>query len=359
MIIKTLIFKLYRNYETKKHILNYLFWECTLKCNLNCLHCGSDCTKQSNIKDMPAQDFIKVLDNIKENKIKNLTVCITGGEPLLRKDLENVGKEICKRGYHWGIVTNALILTPERFSSLMNSGMTSISFSIDGLQENHTYLRQNPKSYNTVVNAINMAVAIQNKIPGALTFDVITCANKHNLSELPKLRDFLISHGVKLWRIFSIFPEGRGNQNTAELSLSPAEYRQLMDFIADTRKNYKKQIHLNYACEGYLGKYELKVRDFFFFCRGGINVGSVMCDGSTSACLSVRGPDFIQGNIYQENFMDIWNNKYQNMRDRTWAKHGKCAKCKKWSHCLGNGLHLHHDMTCEVSYCNYEKLLEK
>lgn len=359
MIIKNFIFKIYRNYETKNHILNYLFWECTLKCNLNCLHCGSDCTKQSGIKDMPAEDFIKVLDNIKENNIKYLTVCITGGEPLLRKDLEEVGIEIKKHGYYWGIVTNALLLTPERFSSLMNAGLTSISFSIDGLQENHTYLRRNPKSFMTVVNAIKMAVEIQKKVPGSLTFDVITCVNKHNLSELPKLRDFLISQGVTMWRIFSIFPEGRGSQNIDELTLSSDEYRQVMDFITETRKKYKKQIHLNYSCEGYLGKYELKVRDYLFFCRGGINVGSVMCDGSTSACLSVRGPDFIQGNIYKENFMDIWYNKYQNMRDRNWAKHGKCADCKKWSNCLGNGLHLHHNMQCEIPYCNYEKLFKK
>lgn len=364
--IKQFIFNRYRNSVTKKHVLNYLFWECTLRCNLNCLHCGSDCLKSSETPDMPVNDFVQVLDDIKNsNQIKQLTVCITGGEPLLRNDLEIAGKEIVKRGFNWGIVTNGMALTKERFYSLINSGMSSISFSIDGFEKEHTYLRVNPQSYQKVCDSIKMSVDFQKKYGNRLIFDVITCVHKNNLSILRELRQDLINRGVKLWRIFSIFPEGRASEN--DLSLTNEEYKQLMDFIVETRQFKDAQgrsIHLNYSCEGYLGKYELKARDYFFFCRGGINVGSVMCDGSMSACLSVRGKDFIQGNIYGNtkgtesqkvsvSFMDTWNNKYKNMRDRSWAHHGKCKNCSKWKNCLGNGLHLHHDMECEVAHCNY------
>ena len=345
---------------------------------------------------MPAEDFIKVLDDIKEkNPVKRLTVSITGGEPLLRDDLEHVGREIIKRGYYWGIVTNGMLLTPQRFLSIINSGMTSMSFSIDGFEKEHTYLRQNPLSYKRVCAGIKLAVDFQQKYGNRLIFDVITCVHRQNLNILPQLRNDLIERGVKIWRIFSIFPEGRAGKN--DLSLSSDEYKKLMDFIVETR-SYKdsqgRSILLNYACEGWLGDYELKARDYFFFCRGGINVGSVMCDGSVGACLSVRGKDFIQGNIYGDmagispdadssatsenatgvanatsenatiavqkevsvSFMDIWNTKFQNLRNRSWAKHGKCKKCKEWSKCLGNGLHLHHDMKSEVAHCNYEML---
>ena len=363
------LFRLYRKSVIKKHELNYLFWECTLRCNLNCLHCGSDCLKLSNTPDMPAEDFIKVLDDVKaKNPVKRMMICITGGEPLLRNDLEQVGKEIIKHGFYWGIVTNGMLLTPQRFISLINAGMGSISFSIDGFEKEHTYLRVNPQSYKKVCEGIKLAVSFQEKYGNRLVFDVITCVHSKNLDILPQLRDDLIERGVKLWRIFSIFPEGRAGKN--ELSLSTEEYKKMMDFIVETR-SYKdskgRSIHVNYACEGWLGKYELKARDYFFFCRGGVNVGSVMCDGSVGACLSVRGKDFIQGNIYGDtansdnrqvciSLMDIWNNKFENMRNRSWAKHGKCKSCKQWKQCLGNGLHLHHDMECEVAHCNYELL---
>ena len=366
---KHFIFRRYRKAVTKKHELNYLFWECTLRCNLSCLHCGSDCLKQSEIPDMPKEDFIKVLDDIKEkNPVKRMTIAITGGEPLLRTDLEDVGREIIKHGFNWGIVTNGMLITPQRFTSLINAGMTSMSYSIDGFEKEHTYLRQHPQSYKKVCDAINMSVAFQKKFGNRLVFDVITCVHKNNLDILPKLRDDLIERGVKMWRIFSIFPSGRAAQN--DLSLTNEEYRKLMDFIVETRSYVDakgRSIRLNYACEGWLGDYELRARSYFFFCRGGINVGSVMCDGSVSACLSVRGKDFIQGNIYGDtadskekkvcvSYMDIWNNKFQNMRDRSWAKHGKCKKCKQWKKCLGNGLHLYQSMKDEVGHCNYEML---
>ena len=356
--LKQAVFRKYRDSAIKKHELTFLFWECTLKCNLNCRHCGSDCLKTSGFKDMNAKDFLNVLDDIKENlKPKHLTVCITGGEPLLRDDLEQVGREIVKRGFAWGIVSNGLAMTPVRFSSLLNAGLCSISFSLDGLYDEHTYLRKNKDSFKKVCDAIDMAVAYQKKYPDRLVYDVITCVHKGNLNSLPDLRDFLIDKGVINWRLFSIFPEGRAAEN--DLALDNVQYKQMMDFIKETRayrNQYGEGIKLNYSCEGYLGEYELKVRDYFFFCRAGINVGSVMCDGSISACLSVRGKDFIQGNIYNENFSDVWQNKYLNMRDRKWAKHGKCEKCKEWKNCLGNGIHLHHDMQCDVAHCNLELL---
>ena len=155
--LKRNIFSIYRKSITKKHELNYLFWECTLRCNLNCRHCGSDCLKSSGIKDMPVEDFAKVLDSIKsKNTSPNLAVAITGGEPLVRDDLEKAGEEIIRRGFSWGIVTNALLLTEERFRSLRNSGLSSMSVSLDGLEEQHTFLRRNPKSFQTVVNAIDI-----------------------------------------------------------------------------------------------------------------------------------------------------------------------------------------------------------
>ncbi|MBQ9205936.1 MAG: TIGR04133 family radical SAM/SPASM protein [Treponema sp.] len=354
-ILKRELFRRYRISETRRHDLYHLFWECTLRCNFNCRHCGSDCLAESSVKDMPLADFLNALDKIKRKRKTNrkLMVAIIGGEPLLRSDLEQAGRAIRELGYNWGIVTNGFLLTPERFNSLVAAGLSTISISLDGLEKEHAYLRQNEKSFEKACRAIDLCVSFQRDFPRMLVYDVITCVHHGNLSILPALRDFLIEKGVIAWRIFSIFPSGRAS--LGDLALTPSEYRELLDFIVETRQ-YKtsdgKSIHLQYSCEGYLGTYEQKVRDSFFFCRGGINVGSIMCDGSISACLSVRSCAFIQGNIYKDDFMDVWNNRFENMRNRSWAKVGICEHCKNWRWCEGNGLHLHQDDHSECVHCN-------
>ncbi|MCL2727014.1 MAG: radical SAM/SPASM domain-containing protein, partial [Bacteroidales bacterium] len=83
------LFRKIRKNSAQMHTLNTLFWECTLRCNLSCLHCGSDCKAVANAPDMPAKDFMRVIDEITPHVNPNRTmITFTGGEALLRNDLE-------------------------------------------------------------------------------------------------------------------------------------------------------------------------------------------------------------------------------------------------------------------------------
>jgi radical SAM protein with 4Fe4S-binding SPASM domain len=95
---------------------------------------------------------------------------------------------------------------------------------------------------------------------------------------------------------------------------------------------------LKFSCEGFVGGYESKVRDVPFFCRAGINIGSILIDGSISACPNIDS-SFIQGNIYNDNFQQIWQTKFTSFRDRSWNRIGACSDCKDYRECQGNGLH--------------------
>ena len=105
-----------RKSETEGYPLRQLFWESTLRCNLKCRHCGSDCKQVANTPDMPKEDFFKVLDGIATHTDPHkVFVIVSGGEPTMRADLEECGKGIYSRGFPWGMVTNAYGLTPERY----------------------------------------------------------------------------------------------------------------------------------------------------------------------------------------------------------------------------------------------------
>lgn len=342
-----------RKTEEQLHPLRTLFWECTLRCNMSCRHCGSDCKVAPAVKDMPAEDFLKVIDTITPHVDPHKTFIIfTGGEALLRPDLEQVGLELYRREYPWGVVTNGFLLDDKRLSSLLASGMHSITVSLDGFEEQHNWIRCHPLSFEKATQAIRLLAQTKD-----ILWDVVTCVNPRNYPHLKEFREYLISLGVPAWRLFSIFPMGRA-ANDPELQLTDEQFRGILDFIRSCREEIKHShtnafINVSYACEGFLGDYEQKVRDHFFYCRSGVEVASIRCDGGISGCTSVRS-HMDQGNIYQDDFWDVWQNRFQVMRDRSWAKKGQCKDCKVWRYCEGSGLHLYDD-NGDLLICHYNR----
>jgi radical SAM enzyme (rSAM/lipoprotein system) len=290
---------------------------------------------------------LEVIDKIKQQVNPNKTlIVLTGGEPLLRNDLEECGIELYKRGFPWGIVTNGMALSKNRLHSLLDSGLRSITISLDGLENSHNWLRNNKSSFHNAFEAVKMLPEIPN-----LKYDVVTCVNQNNFEELGATKELLISVGIKYWRLFTVFPIGRAKENVA-LQLDNNNFRQLLEFIKQTRS--ESLINCSYGCEGFLGNYENEVRDNFFFCRAGINVGSILADGSISACPSLRS-NFIQGNIYNDNFMDVWNNRFEKYRNRDWTKTGACSSCEYFRYCNGNGLHLR-NQSGDLLFCHFNRL---
>lgn len=342
--------ELYRELVAE-HKLTTLFWECTLRCNLSCRHCGSDCRVAPELEDMPLEDFLKVLDEEITPNInpKELLIILSGGEVLLREDLERAGSELAKRGYMWGMVTNGMALTTSRLDSLLASGLSSISVSLDGFPDTHNHIRQHPLSYERAISAIRNIVRRPQ-----LTYDVITCVTSHLIPRLEEFKDMLIREGVTHWRIATIFPSGRAKEDSS-LKLTNSEFREVLDFIKATRKEGK--IDVSYSCEGFLGNYESEVRDEFYQCAAGVNVASIRVDGSISGCTSIRS-NFHQGNIYHDHFWDVWQNRFQPYRDRVWARKEQCAECKMFDYCQGGGMHLYDDDS-HLARCHYIQLCEE
>ena len=341
------IFNSVRTRLLEDHPLRQLFWECTLRCNLFCRHCGSDCKQISAVKDMPKEDFARVLDSVAAaTDPHKVMINITGGEPLCRPDLEECGKMIYEKEFPWGMVTNGLALTPQRYRRLLQCGLRAMTISLDGIGETHDWMRGRNGSFEKAAAAIKMVID-----SGEIAFDVVTCVNKRNFGQLNELKEYLIGLGLKEWRLFTVFPAGRAAQDP-ELQLPPEEFRGLMEFIKATRK--EGRIMAEYGCEGFLGNYEGDVRSHFYQCSAGITVGSVLADGSISACPSIRA-DYRQGNIYTDDFMDVWKNRFQAYRDRSWMHKDECASCKVWKYCKGNGMHLR-DADGKLMLCHYSKL---
>lgn len=352
--IRNLLFRFFRWNETKVHELNYLFWECTTRCNLHCRHCGSDCSESKGEPDMPLADFIGALKTIPpKEKVKKFHVVLTGGEPLLRPDIEEIGRQLRANGCHWGMVSNGYFYTAEKQKKLLLAGMESLTISLDGLESSHDWMRGKTGSFSHAISAIGLAAKEKR-----LTFDVVTCVNKRNIGELEEIHNLLSGLGVRQWRIFTIIPIGRA-KNEPDLHMTDSQFIELMEFIKAKRELPNQPMRVTFSCEGYLGRYECKVRNMPFFCHAGINIASVLIDGRICACPNIDRDRFSQGSIYTDNFFEIWNNRFEPFRNRKWAKKGICKECKAFNLCLGNGMHNWHGACDEVINCHYRKTLGK
>jgi radical SAM enzyme (rSAM/lipoprotein system) len=299
---------------------------------------------------MPAEDFLRVIDQSVTPHVDphKVLIIISGGEPLMRTDLAEVGKALKQRGYPWGMVTNGLAMTEKRFKELMASGLRSMAISFDGMKDNHNWMRQHPLAFDGATRAIKLAAATP-----SLTWDVVTCVNQRTINQLDEMREYLWSIGVRNWRLITIDPMGRAAENP-ELLLSPEQHRYLLDYIRDRRK---EGLHISYSCEGFMPDYEGEIRDYLFHCMAGISVASILIDGSISACTSIRGK-YYQGNIYKDDFWDVWENRFEPYRNREWMrKQEPCNTCKLFRYCEGGGMHLRRE-DGSLMLCHHNKLQE-
>lgn len=132
---------------SKAPILYNLFWETTLKCNAKCKHCGSHAGEDYPIKDELTTEEIKNALQQIANKYDatKILLNITGGEPLLRKDLFDVMNFAKNLGYRWGMTTNGILINDAIIEKMKQTQMETISISIDGLETSHDTFRGVPR----------------------------------------------------------------------------------------------------------------------------------------------------------------------------------------------------------------------
>jgi MoaA/NifB/PqqE/SkfB family radical SAM enzyme len=315
--LKKALLNMYMNIEAKDHELLYLFLEVTRRCNMNCLHCGSDCKNEKSSPEFTTESLFKIVDYCSEHFSPYMAFVITGGEPLVRDDLEAICKRIVERGRRWGMVTNGLLLTPQRFASLEDAGLYSMTISLDGIGATHDRLRNRKGAYEQVLSALSLLGASE-----ASFKDVVTCVYPANLPELDRIGEVLLERGITSWRLFRIFPSGRA-KNNSELLLDYDSTMKILDWIAANRPRFQKRgLDVSYSCEGYIPmKVDKRIRAFPFFCRAGINIGAILADGTITGC-SNNAECFYEGNIMKDDFATVWNEGFKKFRDRNWMNKG-------------------------------------
>lgn len=337
--------------EAKLFNLRYLFFEITKSCNLNCIHCGSDCSKNSFNEHLPEKAILNVLKEVKTvYNPKKMTIAITGGEPFCYPDLYSLGKKITELGFLWGMVTNGYGWNRESIDKLETSGLKTVTVSLDGLEKEHNWLRGQDDSFEKAVNTIKM---IKNSSFSS-GLDVFTCVNKRNIHQMEEIYELLKKLNVKKWRISPIDKIGTTASEHEDLFLDRNQFRKMLEKTVKF-KSQKKMI-VNFTDSGYLGhEFENKARTLNYFCGAGINVAGIRVNGDIAACPNID-PEVKEGNVFEDSFIDIWQTKYQRFRNRKWMKTDICKNCSEWNLCQGNSFHLRDFKDNKTKFCHFRYL---
>jgi len=323
----------YQHAQRQLHDLRMLVFEVTQRCNLTCRHCGSECTSTADVPDLPAEKILDVLAEVANAyDAERITVMIGGGEPLLYERLWDLGRSIRKLGFPWGMVTNGSLWDEATLERARKAGARSISVSLDGPKDAHEWLRGADGDFDTVLATVKRLIAAE----WLEVMDVITVVHPNNVHRLVETWEIMRSIGAPGWRLIPISPIGRAKTQPSML-LDTEQFQLLLSTIMDLRQRSDMPVYLSES--NYMGAdLDLRVRDHHYFCRAGITFGGVMVNGDILACASIDRR-FAQGNVFDDSFVDAWENRFEVFRDRRWMKTGRCDGCKEWRHCQGNSFH--------------------
>lgn len=326
----------HREYLRANHELKYLFWECTLNCNFRCKHCGSRAGENVFAEVVSTEEiknaFLDVARNFDAHKI---TIAITGGEPLLRRDLFEVMKYAHSLGFRWGMVSNGSLVTEEVVAKAKDAGMGTVDISIDGIGKIHDDFRNVAGAYTKAINAVKLFAKADFLDPLRIT----TTVHQKNIDMLDEMYETFSTLGISDWRLLSVDPIGRAISNN-DILLDKEKMTKLLVFMKNKRKE-KSKVKITYGCAHFLGdEFEDEIRNNFFYCGTGINIGSILHNGDIFVCPNVpREKHLIQGNIKKDSFSETWKNKFQIFRNPNRTKCDSCEKCEFWDECLGGSFH--------------------
>jgi len=258
-----------RNYMTNRPIV--VSYEVTLSCNCNCHHCdlGGVIKDEKQIKPEEYGNLTQ--------RLKPLAAQISGGEPLLRKDIAAIVQAIKQAGVKYMIlVTNGVLLNENNYLQLREAGVDQFSVSLDFPDERHDEFRRRPGLYKRLEQTLPRLARL-----GFRDIILNTAITKANLKEILPLAKKASEWGVDI--SYSAYTALRTKNE--DYCLNNGEDLEILRQAINELIMLKKQ-------GTYLANPELTLRDTFKFfeqgympnCQAGIRFLVVMPDGSLVPC---------------------------------------------------------------------------
>lgn len=320
-------------------------WNTTNRCNLRCKHCyidAEDHDYSNELTHAEAKEFIRDLAAMRAP-----VLLFSGGEPLLRKDLFELGKFAVDLGLRTVISSNGTLIDDEKAREIKAAGFQYVGISIDGAPATHDDFRNKKGAFDDALRGVK---ACQNHgIKTGLRFTV----NKYNQQDLPEIFDIIKREGIPRFCMYHLVYAGRGEQ-MVEMDTTAAEKRAILELVSrKTVELHQQGVEVeilttdNHADGIYLlnqirkqqperSNEIIQLLEMHGGCSAGTKFANVDPQGNVHPCQFWQ--DYSVGNIRERPFSEIWTSDDPLMvKLREKEKHltGKCGSCKHKPLCGG------------------------
>ncbi|MBI3811369.1 MAG: radical SAM protein [Nitrospirae bacterium] len=309
-------------------------WNLTKRCNLRCTHCYLSAGERDagSADELTTEECFRVIDGMARVNPAAILV-LTGGEPLLRKDLSKISQYAAGKGMMVVVGTNGTLLTDAKIRELQNTGVMGVSISVDSLNPGrHDAFRMLPGSLEGALCGID--ACRRNELP----FQIHTTAGRMNYEEIPFLIEFAYNKGARVFNLFFLVCTGRGE---AMSDITPEQYEQILGHLVDAQQNYPGMF-IRSRCAPHFKRiaYEknpdspiTKAQGYEAGgCLAGAHYARITPDGDLTPCpfmpISV-------GNLRTEGFDRLWDASPVFDDLRRPALKGKCGDCEYADLCGG------------------------
>lgn len=338
----------------------WIAWEITRRCNLKCIHCRSSSTP--DIEEVfSTRDAFKLIDNIAS--FCTPVFVLSGGEPLLRKDVFEIAAYGTEKGFRVCLATNGSLINDWRCQRIKESGIRLVSLSLDGSSpEIHDDFRRQKGAFKLTLQGV------EKLRQHGIEFIINSSFTRRNQHDIPATFRLAKKLGAKAWYMFMIVPTGRGKEVFQEL-ISKEDYEAVLNWHYELERE-ENEVLLRPTCAPHYYRIFAQrskaenmplERRSLSFSTGG-SKGCVAAQ--TIAFISYQGEVMpcsyfpkSAGNIRKFPFQKIWNSSlFKELRNFTSYK-GRCGFCEYLSICGGcraRAYAVTGDYLDEEPFCEYQ-----
>ena len=306
----------------------------TKRCNLACAHCYMDAEtlKCGGENELTTVEVCGLLDDIAGRSTETMVV-LTGGEPLMRGDLEELVAHGTQRGLSMVVGTNGVALTDKRVQSLKAAGVMGAGISVDSLDpEKHDAFRGLPGAWEKTLNGIEACKRHD------LSFQIHFSVTESNADEVSSMIAFARASGARVLNVFFLVCTGRGESMS---DISPITYERVLNQLVAAQEQ-SQDLLIRARCAPHYKRIAYQRNPASTLtraagyegggCLAGIHYCRITPEGGVTACPYIPEEE---GSIRDTNFWDIWNHSptFQSLRNP--KLQGKCGSCEFQKLCGG------------------------